>query len=348
MLTGKIKTLIIALLGLSLQFAVSSCSGNDEVKSKSMEEIQKEEGMPVVVKKVTPMKFETKLKFIGKFKGYRETIIGAMIGGRIDKILVKPGEKVKENQVIIEFPTDEPGSQYIQAKAAFENSRKTYNRMKALYEKGEISQAQFDGIETKYLVDKQNFSTVKDMLKLNAPYNGTITNLMVHEGDNVKGKAPLFAIAQLRKMRIRIWITAKEKSEIKKGMKAFASVNGKVFEGKVSDISIGMDPMKQAFYADLIFDNKKGDIQLGEIADVEIVTYENDSAVVVPRNLVFNDAKGKYVFTANGDKAEKRYVTAARENGAGYEIAKGLNPGDPLIVVGTAKLNNGTKIKPVK
>ncbi len=348
MLTGKVKTLVIALLGISLQFAVSSCSGKEEAKSKSMEEIHKEEGMPVVVKKITPARFETKLKFIGKFKGYRETIVGAMIGGRIDKILVKPGDKVKENDIIIEFPTDEPGSQYIQAKAAFENSQKTYNRMKALYEKGEISQAQFDGIETKYLVDKQNFSTVKDMLKLIAPYDGTITNLMVHEGDNVKGKAPLFAIAQLNKMRIRIWITAKEKSEMKKGMKAFATVNGKVFEGKVSDLSVGMDPMKQAFYADLIFNNKNGDIQLGEIADVDVVTYENDSAVVVPRNLVFKDGKGKYVFVANGDKAAKRYVTVANENGVGYEIAKGLKSGDPLIVAGAAKLDDGIKIKPVK
>ncbi len=348
MLTGKIKLLAIALLGFTLQFAVSSCSGNEKVKSKSMEQIQKDEGVPVVIKKVSPTRFETKLKFIGKFKGYRETIVGAMIGGRIDKILVKPGDKVKENQIVMEFPTDEPGSQYIQAKAAFENSRKTYNRMKALFEKGEISQAQFDGIETKYLVDKQNFSIVKDMLKLNAPYDGTITNLMVHEGDNVKGKAPLFSIAQLDKMRIRIWITANEKSQIKRGMKVFATVNGKTFEGKVSELSVGMDPMKQAFYADLLFDNRDGKIELGEIADVEIITYENDSAIVVPRNLLFSDAKGKYVFTASGNKAVRKYVTINKSNGTGYEISKGLKAGDNLIVVGVAKIDNGTKIKPVK
>ncbi len=348
MLNGKLKTFGVILLGLSLQFALSSCSGENKTKPKSMEEIQKEEGIPVVVKKVSPTRFEKKLKFIGKFKGYRETIVGAMIGGRIDKILVKPGEKVKENQVVMEFPTDEPGSQYIQAKAAFENSEKTYKRMKALYEKGEISEAQFDGVKTQYTVSKQNFSIVKDMLKLNAPYDGTITNLMVNAGDNVKGKAPLFAIAQLDKMRIRIWITDKEKSQMKKGMKVLAKVDGKIFKGKVAEFSIGVDPMKQAFYADCIFDNRKGEISPGLTADVDVIIYENDKAIVVPRNLVFADEKGKYVYVAKGDKAIRKYVNVSNANGTSYEISKGLNAGDNLITGGTAKLENGIKIKPVK
>jgi len=348
MLTRKIKLFVILVLGISLQLTVSGCSEDNESKSESMEQIQKKEGVPVVINKTEKTSFEKRLKFIAKFKGYRETTVGAMIGGRIDKILVKPGQYVKKDDIIMEFPTDEPGSQYIQAKAAFDNAEKTYNRMKALYEKGEIAQAKFDGVETQYIVAKQNFSIVKDMLKLNAPYNGTITNVMVHEGDNVKSKAPLFSIADLSKMRIRIWITADEKSRMKKGMKVFATANGKTFEGRVSDFSIGVDPMKAAFYADVIFDNGKGEILPGVTADVEVVIYENENAIVVPRNVVMFDKKGSFVFLANGDKAVKRYVEISNEDGINYEISKGLNVNDPLITVGIAKLENGTKIKPVK
>jgi RND family efflux transporter MFP subunit len=348
MLTRKIKLFVILLLGITLQLSVTSCSGENETKSESMEQIQKSEGVPVVINKVKKSKFEKRLKFIAKFKGYRETIVGAMVGGRIDKILVKPGQHVNKDDIIIEFPTDEPGSQYIQAKAAYDNAEKMYNRMKALYEKGEIAQAKFDGVETQYIVAKQNFSIVKDMLKLNAPYDGTITNVMVHEGDNVKGKAPLFAIADLSKMRIRIWVTADEKSQMKKGMRVFAKANEKTFEGKVSDFSIGVDPMKAAFYADVVFDNSKGEIAPGVTADVEVVTYENDNAIVVPRNVVKTDKKGSFLFLANGNKAVKRYVEISNEDGINYEISKGLKVNDPLITVGIAKLENGTKIKPMK
>ncbi len=343
------KSLLISILTLVLLAVVfSGCSGDDKKESKSLEQIQKEEGIPVVVEKVTPQRFEKSLTFFGKFKGERETIVGAMIGGRIEKINFRPGDKVKKDDVIIEFPKDSPASQYQQAKSAYENSKKTYERMKALFEQGEIARAQFDGVETKYLVDKRNFETMKDMIELDAPYDGTITELMVHEGDNVKAKTALFTIAKLNKMKIRIWLSDSERMQIKKGMKAIATIDGKSFAGKVYELSLSVNPMKEAFYADLIFDNRKGEILAGTTADVKIITYENDAAIVVPRNLAKKEGDKYFVFLADGNKAKKQYVTVKNESGIYYEIGNGLKDGDSLIVKGTARLEDGTKIKPVK
>lgn len=326
-----------------------ACSGEDEAQSKSMEDIQKAEGIPVVVDTVKARMFEKDLTFFGQFKGYKETTIGAMIGGRIERIYAKPGDLVKENQIIIEFPKDSPASQYQQAKAAFENSKKTYERMKALHDKGEIAEAQFDAVETKYQVDKRNYETMKDMLTLDAPYDGVVTEVMVHEGDNVKAKTPLFTVAQLNKMKLRIWLSDEERMMVKKGMKAEARVGGKVFVGKVYDLSMSVDPMKQAFYADLIFDNPRGEILPGLTAEVKVVLYQNPQAVAVTRNLVTTGQDGKhFVFLAKDGKAVKQVVTIANESGVLYEIGSGLQVGDPLIVQGNARLTDGAKIKVVK
>ena len=342
----SIKTFLILIIPAVIYLA--GCSGEEQSKPKSMEEIQKEEGIPVVIQKVEPQKFVKYLTFFGKFRGIKETTVGAMIGGRIDKILVRPGDYVKKDQIIIEFPEDAPASKYQQAKAAYENSKKTYERMKALYEKGEISQAQFDGAETKYLVDKRNYETMKDMLHLDAPYDGIITEILVHEGDNVKAKKPLFTIAKLNKMKIRIWLSEKERMQVRKGMKVLATVAGKTFTGKVEDLSLSVDPMKQAFYADLIFNNSKGEIMAGTTADVKIITYENDNAITVPRNLVKPEGTKYFVFVKNGDKAKKQFVTIKNYNEIYYEIDSGLNPGDLLITQGSSRLTDGIKIKVVK
>ncbi len=335
----------ITAMGLML----TGCSGQDEVKSKSMEDIQKAEGVPVVVQSVQPRPFEKKLTFFGQFKGYKETIVGAMIGGRIETIHAKPGDRVKENQVIIEFPKDSPASQYQQAKAAYENSKKTYERMKALHDKGEIAQAQFDGITTKYLVDKRNFETMSDMLHLDAPYDGVVTELMVHEGDNVKSKTPLFTVAQLNKMKLRIWLSDEERMEIKKGMSVEAKVGKNVFTGTVYDLSMSVDPMKQAFYADIIFDNPDGEILPGLTAEVKVILYQNPKAIALTRNLVKTGPDGKpFVFLAKENKAVQQPVHIAHESGVWYEIDKGLQAGDPLITRGNARLTDGVKIKVVK
>ncbi len=331
-----------------LGFLIAGCSSDDNKKSQSMEQIQKENGMPVVVKKVEIQKFESSLVFYGKFRGEKQTVIGAMIGGRVEKILLTPGETVKKDQVVIKFPNDAPASQIQQAKAAFVNSEKTYNRMKALLTKGEIAQAQFDGAETKYLVDKRNYETLKQTLHLDSPYDGTITEIMVHEGDNVKKKSPLFTVAKLNKMKIRIWLNEKERMQIKKGMTALATVGKNTFTGKVQSLSLSEDPFKQAFYADLIFNNENRKILSGTTANIKIITYSNPNAIVIPKNLVKKDASGYFVYLAKNEKAKKQYVTVAQLSGINYEIGSGLAEGDLLITKGNARMTNGIKIKVVK
>jgi len=342
------KIVFILSLNLLAVFILTACSSEKKESPKSMEQIQKEEGVPVTVQPVAVRLFEKDLTFFGKFKGIKETTVGAMIGGRIQKVLVKPGQQVKKDQVIMEFPEDAPASQYKQAKAAYENSHKTYNRMKALYEKGEIAQARFDAVQTKYLVDKRNFETMKEMLKLDAPYDGTVTEIMAHEGDNVKAKVALFTVAKLNRMKIRIWISQDERSLIKKGMTALATVEEKTFSGHVSAVSLSVDPFKQAFYADLIFPNPKGDILPGTTADVKIIIYRNKEAIVLPRNLTRKEGPKYFVFIAENTKARKRYVTVKDESGLFYEVGSGLNPGELLITKGTARLNDGIKIKVVQ
>ena len=326
----------------------TGCSGEDKEESKSMEQIQKEEGFPVTIENITYKPFVKHLTYFGKFSGEKETIVGAMIGGRIEKINARPGDYVKKNDVIIIFPEDSPASQFVQAKSAYENSEKTYNRMKALYEKGEIAQAQFDGVETKFSVDKRNYEITKDMLKLDAPYDGTITEIMVHEGDNVKEKTMLFTIAKLEKMKIRIWLSDSERMQIKIGMKAIASFNDKSFIGKVSELSLSVNPMTQSFYADLIFDNSKKEILAGTTADVKIITYENENSIVVPRNLVSNDNGKNFVFIAENNLAKKVFVAISNETGENFEIKDELKVGDSLITQGFSRLSDGSKIKVVK
>jgi len=329
-------------------FFIAGCSSDRDNVPKSLEQIQKENGVPVKVVNIKTQRFEKYYTFYGKFKGIKETTPVSMFGGRIDKINVKPGDYVKKDQVIVEFPEDAPASQIQQAKAAFINSEKNYKRMKALLSKGEIAQAQFDGAETQYLVDKRNYETMKDMLKLDAPYNGTVTEIMVHKGENVKDKIPLFTIADLSRMKIRVWLSEEERLQIKKGMKVYATVVGKTFIGKVGELSVSVDQMKQAFYADLYFNNSKKEIIAGTTANIKIIIYENDNAIVVPRNILMKENSKYYVFLAENTTAKKQYVEVNNENGTFYEIKSGLKSGDQLIVQGNAKLFDRIKINLIK
>ncbi|MEJ2614748.1 MAG: efflux RND transporter periplasmic adaptor subunit [Ignavibacteriaceae bacterium] len=345
----KNKNRIIILLIISA-FSVllfQGC-GKEKADAKSMEQIRNEEGVPVKIEVVKYKKFTKYYSFFGKLAGIKEATKSAMVGGKIEKINAKVGDRVNKDQVIVEFAEDNPGIQFMQAKEGFENAEKTYNRMKALLKAGETAQANFDAAETQYLVAKRNYESLKDMLFIDSPFDGTVVDIKVSEGDNVKNEAHLFTVSQLNRMHTKIWASETEISSIKKGMNTEIEYNGKKYYGKVTEVSMAADPYKQAFYAEVEFDNPKMELKSGVTVDIKILTYENPKAIIIPRNLIMTDKKGTYVFLENKGAAEKRYVTNGIDSGLDYEIRNGLKPGDRVIIQGISLLDNGTKVKIVE
>lgn len=340
---------VLLLLAVFIPLLISGCSGDDtEEESKSMAQIQQEEGIPIKVKTVEKQDFEKYLNFFAKLTGINQTTQGARIGGRVKKINVKEGEKVKKGDIIIKFPTDAPAAQFEQAKAAYENSKKNYERLKELLKAGETSQSKFDGAETKYLVDKRNYETQKQLIYLESPYDGTITEIMVKEKESVKAKAPLFTVAKLNKMTTDIYVNEEEEDNIETGMKAIIEQNDKSFEGVVTNKSMSVDPMRQAFAVEVEFDNPNYSLKANLTYQIKILTYKDKEAVVVPRSIIHKDKDGNYVFVKDNSQAKKKYITRGKENGLYVEVKEGLAPGDKLITKGSAMLEDGQKVKVIQ
>jgi RND family efflux transporter MFP subunit len=342
----SILKLFSATIFISTLF-LTSC-GDDKPDAKSMDEIRKEEGIPVQVEEVKYQPFNKYLTFFSKLTGIKEATKSSIVGGKIEKINASVGDYVSEKQIIVEFDTYNPGVQYEQAKSAYENLKKNYERVKALLEAGETSQANYDAIETQYLVAKRNYESVRQMIFIEAPFDGILVDMKVNVGDNVKGDVPLFTVSQTNKMRSKIWVSEKEISQFKKGMKAITEYNGQQFIGKVVEISLAMDPAKQAFFVEVEFDNPKGIIKSGVTNEIRILTYEKPNAVIIQRSLVNNDEKGSYVFVVENNKAVKRYITNGNESGLFYEVSNGLQVGDKLVVKGASQLEDGSKVNVIQ
>jgi len=338
---------VLSLLPIVFVLFFIGCGG-DEEPAKSMAQIQQEDGIPVQVETIGYMPFEKYQNYFGKLAGIKEATKGAPFGGRIAKINYKVGDYVEANQVVVEFPVDEPGSMYETAKVTYENSKRMYERTKVLLEAGETSQVNFDNVEAQYLVNKRNYENAKQLTFIEAPFSGTIIDIKVNVGDNVNKDAPLFTVAQLYKMRVRIWITEKEINQIKKGLTAEIVFGGKTYTGTVVDKSLALDPAKQAFYAEVEFDNSKREIKSGVTVEVKVLIYKNPKAIIIPRNIVMSDDGGQYVFVDKDGVAEKRYITNGQESGVEYEISSGLQVGDKLVVHGGSQLTNNAKLKVIQ
>jgi RND family efflux transporter MFP subunit len=342
------KNLILMIAMLALAAATfNSCKYEETEPPKSMEDLRKENGIPIEVEEVKLQNFDIELGFFSKMEGYRQATKGASVGGKIEKVNVVVGQSVKEDQILVEFPMDHPGVQYLQAKTALENAEKMEKRFKNLLEAGETSQANYDNIETQYKVSKQNYEAAYQALFIEAPFDGVVTHVNVNQGDGVQGNDPLVTIAQLDRMRTKVWLSDDEIMKVKKGMKARCEWGGKEFRGTVKEVSLAIDPMKQAFYAELIFNNPKRELKSGITTDTYITIYSEENSIVLPSKLIKKEGNKRYVYVLEEEKPKKRYIETGRTSGINVEVISGLKEGDTLITEGLSLISEGDKVQVV-
>ena len=166
--------------------------------------------------------------------------ISPKVTGIIEKLYVDDNEFVKKDKLLVQIDDRDYKVRYEQAKAAYEMAlykqtpakvdlsvaQQDYDRYKSLYEKGAVSQQEFDIAEAKFVAAQQAvFSKEKnkvadaDLKRLEAAMNqaklelsytkiyanvdGKITNKSAEEGAYINAGAPLFSIVPEKR-----WIVA--------------------------------------------------------------------------------------------------------------------------------------------
>ena len=335
---------ISTLLIITASTFLFSC-GQEQVESRNMEQIYKEEGVPVKTVMVEPRMFETELSYHAVLSGIEESSAYAMVGDKVEKILVNVGDYVQKDQVLMTFPTDNPGAQYAQAKVAFDNAKMAYERVENLFKTGGISQQELDNAKAGYDVAAANWDAVQQSVQVRAPISGYVTKVNVRESDNVRRDDELFTISKTNKLKAKVWVSESEIQQVKKGLPAQAVWNDSTITGKVVQVDMAMNQQVQAFGAVIEFENRKNCITCGVTADVIIKTYKNPNAFVVERKNILNDQDGSYVFMVNSGNAKKRSVKLGKQEGIEIELLEGLEPGDELIVEGQLLLEQDSKVK---
>lgn len=340
---ARISLFLTAIMFISLFSA--SCTREEEPPKKGMQEIHEDEGLPVTIEIISKKDFKEYLTFYATLSGIKETTKFSNMADKISKINADVGDYVKEGQVLVEFPTDNPTVNFEQAKAAYELSKKNHERMKALYESGDIAKAKLDGAETQFLVDKRNFEAMKQIVMVEAPISGQVVEMKVKEGDDIGMQKPLFTVAQLTTMKAKLWASEQEVAKLKKGMEAVIQNGGIEHKGTIREIAMAMDDFRKAFGVEVHFRNPKKLLKSGVTTEVKIKTYENPDAIAIQKNLLIQQGDDNYVYLVRNGKAVKQQVQTGGMEDINVEITQGLQPGDSLINCCKSLLEEGIKVK---
>ncbi len=303
-------------------------------------------------------KFNHFLELQGDVKTKQNVLIYPEMGGTLQRVYVREGQRVNKGQLLASIDDGGMGSQVSQLKTQAELAKTTYERQKRLWE-------QKIGSEIQFLQAKSNYEATENAVKqaqsqlgkstIRAPFSGIIDDVIKDQGTVVSPGpgAEVFRIVNLSDMYITVDVPENNLGGISKGKEAkvYFPVLGDTIISKIRQTGNFINPSNRAFSVEIPVPNKKGNIKPNLTARVSLNDYSSDNAILVPQGIISENANGEqYVYVAvepNGDKAiaKRRIIETGKTQGSLVEALTGINDGDLLIKEGARTVKEGQNVQ---
>jgi RND family efflux transporter MFP subunit len=309
--------------------------------------------IPVRVITLAKSKISKTIDYTATILPFEEVNMAPSTPGRIDKIYVEVGDRVKKGQTL--FLMDR--TQLFQLKLQLSSLEKDLNRIDTLLRTGSAKQQQYDQLKTQYDVTKTNVDFMEENTMIKSPFSGVVTGKYFEDGEMYSGtpttstgRSAIVTVQQVNPLKVTVNISEQFYPLIKKGMKAeiIADVyKDEVFTGKVYLISPTISSGTRSFATEVELPNRNDLLKPGMFVRVAMDLGEVET-FVVPANtvLVQEGTNTRYVYAGRNNTAQRIEVAIGKRFDDRLEIiSDNLKEGDVLVSDGQAKLINGDKIE---
>ena len=313
---------------------------------------------------------EDKIVATGSVVPEDEVNIVPQISGIIQEIFVDEGDQVKAGDLLAKIKVI-PNEQTLNSaegrvkttQIILQNSEKEYNRNKKLFEKGIISEQDFNSVELRYNQDKQSLENAKSELQIirlgsiggsaltntnvRSTISGTILQVPVKEGDQAieantfNPGTTIATVADLNKMIFEGRVDEGEVSKLKTGLPLKIEIGA--IEDKVYDAKLTLIAPKGIEVAGAIQFQIEGEVYLddeyiiraGYSANATIVTQTKENVLAIDEYLLQFDNKTKEAFVEieiSDQNFEKRQIEVGISDGVFAEVLSGVTINDKIKV----------------
>lgn len=284
----------------------------------------------------------------------RQVPVISLASGRVVDIRARLGDTVKKGQLLMRVRSSDIAgalSDYRKAVADETLARTQYERSKVLYEKGAISQNDFQVAQDAEQKAKVDLETTEEHLKLlgagtdqpsgivniYAPVSGVITDQQVTLSSGVQAlSAPNpFMISDLSHVWIVCDVYENDMSFVQLGEYADVRLNAypdKSFKGRISNIAPIMDPSLRTAKVRLELINP-GLMRIGMFVTATFHGKKQEKHASVPATAVLHLHDRDWVYVPKENGQFRRVEVTAGEMLAGntQEITAGIEPGQRVV-----------------
>jgi RND family efflux transporter MFP subunit len=278
--------------------------------------------------------------------------VTAAFQGRIQKIYITKGQRVKKGQPLIELVGDDLEFRLSQAEVDLKIAEKERDRQKSIGNTkshgADDPSPEFDLAICELRVQKAKLTrdAIADKLKasqVTSPVDGVVINVYAEEGKPVQGPTAynsgtaLCEVADSSEYALNVEFNEFEVAQVHEGQRVeifFDSIPNLKVQGLLDSImGAGRTSMRYSFFpATIVFSTIANDVRIGATATVRINVEAAGDGVAVPAQAISYSGGKSYVNVLAGNKMARREVILGLHEGELVELRAGLSAGEQVVL----------------
>jgi membrane fusion protein, multidrug efflux system len=330
-------------------------------------------GVPVTAGTVTAADVPIFLQAIGTVQAFNLVTIKSRVDGQLVRVDFTEGQEVKAGDRLVQIdPRPYQAALELAQAAKAKDEAQLAGVQLDLARSTQLLKSNF---ETRQLFDQQTAQVAQlqaaikgdiaqiDAAQLNltycdirSPIDGRLSARLVDIGNMVHAAdaTGLVTVAQLKPIFVSFTVAQENAHKIRE-RQAEAPLDAVAYgddgttvlaKGKLTLIDNTIDQATGTIHMKASFANDEERLWPGEFVNVRLILSTRQGAPTVPAQTVQNGATGQYVYIIKPDNTvERRDVEVAAVQDGIAVVAKGLEPGERVVVDGQYRLTNGARVK---
>lgn len=315
------------------------------------------------------------MRFSGIVKANARRTLSFKESGRIERIPVKNGQKIKKGEKIAWLFDGDFTNRVENCRAAAERDRLTFKRIQDAAKKNAVSKEELSKAETQLRQSEAQLALAERALRatvIYAPFDCVVAKWIATELEVVSGTDPIVEIQDLSDIKIDVAVPESLviiQRQVKYDASSicrviFDSLPEQTYPIEFVEFTTRADEKSQTFTATYRMKYPEELVVLPGMSATVIVPADcsrrtaeaGKKSVSIPGCAVGIDGQGGYfawVLEATGEKdgdkpiycARKRSLGGCAPEGGMMSVGEGLKPGDRIATAGIAVLTEGRKVR---
>ncbi len=348
-------------------------SGDAQTSAKNRRSGSGALDVPVVTAKVQTGDLDVYLSGLGTVTALNTVTLKSRVDGQLDKVLFQEGQMVSTGQLLAEIDPRpfqvqlaQAEGQLVRDEALLTNAQIDLERYRTLFKEDSIPKQQLDTQESlvrqfqgTIKADQSQVDNAKLQLiycRITAPITGRVGLRLVDVGNmvHVADTTGLLVITQVQPITLVFTLPEDNLPAVLARMKGKEQLTVAAFDreqkkllatGTLQSIDNQIDPTTGTVKLKAVFANADGALFPNQFVNARILVDTLRNVTLVPNAAIQRSPQSTFVYTVNRDNTvAAKNVEVKLTQGDQTAIARGLNPGETVVIDGVDKLQPGTKV----